>query len=122
MSHFSEENSYPDAWGEIEIAFTRRVSDIVVEAAGRVVRVLRDDLVGDRHQRWIVKLESGHTVLIAHNIDVAPRVENVKTGDSLRFKGEYEWGGQGGIVHWTHRDGRRRHASGFIEHGGRLYQ
>ena len=41
------------------------------------------------------------TVMIAHNIDRAPRVP-FKKGDDVTFRGEYVWNAQGGVVHWTH--------------------
>ena len=39
-----------------------------LEIDGRVTRLLADDNEGSRHQRFILTLDSGHTVLIAHNI------------------------------------------------------
>ena len=84
--------------------------------------MLRDDDEGSRHQRLIVELESGHTVLVAHNIDVAPRVSSVREGDLLRFFGEYEWNEQGGVIHWTHHDPAGRHAGGWLEHEGSRYE
>jgi len=44
-----------------------------VEASGTVVRVLSDDNDSSRHQRFILELANGHTLLIAHNIDLAPQ-------------------------------------------------
>lgn len=89
---------------------------------GRVSRLLPDDDDGSRHQRFIVTLATGQTVLIAHNVDLAPRVANLKVGDAVEFSGEYESNPRGGVVHWTHRDPRGRHAAGWIRHGGVTYQ
>ncbi len=61
----------------IEELYATQRSGVMVEAKGEVSRVLSDDLEGSRHQRLIVRLASGHTVLISHNIDLAPRVEGV---------------------------------------------
>ncbi len=97
-------------------------SDFVVQASGVVRAVLRDDLDGSRHQRFIVELEDGHSVLVAHNIDLAPRVDALRRGDRISFKGEYEWNEKGGVIHWTHRDPAGRHPHGWIEHEGRRYQ
>ena len=91
-------------------------------AEGNVTRILADDDDGSRHQRFIVRLATGQTILIAHNIDLAPRVEGLKVGDAVEFSGEYESNPQGGVVHWTHRDPRGQHAAGWIRHGGRTYQ
>jgi hypothetical protein len=92
------------------------------EGAGTVVRVLSDDTQGSRHQRFIVRLASGRTVLIAHNIDLAPRVEGLETGATVAFSGEFEDNDKGGVVHWTHQDPRGRHVAGWIKYQGRVYQ
>lgn len=106
----------------VESLFQNQRSDVMVEAEGRVQRLLSDDNNGSRHQRIIVELSSGHTVMIAHNIDLAPRVDDLREGDCLRFKGEYEWNQQGGVVHWTHHDPSRRHEGGWLEHNGKRYE
>jgi Protein of unknown function (DUF3465) len=93
-----------------------------VETSGIVDRVLADDDDGSRHQRFIVKLASGQTLLIAHNIDIAPRVAGLTRGDTVSFAGIFEPNNKGGVVHWTHHDPSGRHASGWIEHNGQRYQ
>jgi len=103
-------------------AFQARKSNLQVEAEGRVSRILSDDTQGSRHQRFIVELSQGQTVLISHNIDLASRVESIKVGDRVAFSGEYEWNDKGGVVHWTHRDPDGKHAAGWIKHNGRTYQ
>lgn len=105
----------------LQVAFENRQSDLQVEGAGRVIRVLSDDNEGSRHQRFIVELGSGQTLLIAHNIDLAPRVANLRRGDRVAFFGEYEWTDQGGTIHWTHHDPNGRHPGGWIEHKGQKY-
>ena len=106
----------------IEDAFARHVSGLQVAGQGRVVKVLRDDDNGSRHQRFIVRLDSGRTVLVAHNIDLAPRIDALRAGDAVTFSGEYEWNPKGGVIHWTHHDPRGRHPAGWIRHDGQLYQ
>ena len=103
-------------------AFASRTSDIQVEGEGTVIRVLSDDLEGSRHQRFIVELASGQTLLISHNIDVAPRIGGLKVGDGVRFNGEYVWNEKGGVIHWTHHDPRGRHVAGWVMHNGTTYQ
>ena len=106
----------------IEQAFEQQQSDVLVESEGTVIRILQDDNEGSRHQRFIVELTTGQTLLIAHNIDLAPRINTLQEGDRVRFKGEYEWNPQGGVVHWTHHDPDGRHPGGWLQHEGALYQ
>ncbi len=106
----------------IAAAYEARRSDVQVTGSGRVTRVLGDDSLGDRHQRFILELPSGLTVLVAHNIDLAPRVEPLAAGDTVEFHGVYEWNDKGGVVHWTHHDPEGRHPEGWLRHRGRTYQ
>jgi len=103
-------------------AFKTRTSNVQVEDEGVVTRILADDVAGSRHQRFIVRIPSGQTVLIAHNIDIAPRVEGLQEGDDVRFYGEYVWNEKGGTLHWTHHDPQGRHVAGWIKHNGSTYQ
>ena len=103
-------------------AFEQRTSNIQVEGQGIVRKVLSDDNDGSRHQRFILALASGQTLLISHNIDLAPRVAGLRKGDVVSFSGEYEWNALGGVIHWTHRDPGKRHPDGWIKHDSKLYQ
>ncbi len=86
------------------------------------MRILADDEAGSRHQRFIVRLDSGTTVLVAHAVDVAGRVSPLQVGDELSFRGEYVWNPRGGLVHWTHHDPVGRHAAGWIRRGNRVFE
>ena len=103
-------------------AFDAHSSDLEVEGQGTVVRILADDDEGARHQRFILRLDSGQTLLVAHNIDVAPRVEGLAVGDVVAFRGVYEWNAEGGTLHWTHRDPGGTHTAGWLRHDGRHYE
>ena len=103
-------------------AFADHADNLEVEGQGTVSRLLADDTEGERHQRFIIRLASGQTLLITHNIDVAPRVTSVRVGDTVGFKGEYVWNEQGGLIHWTHHDPDGRHEPGWIRHSGKTYQ
>ncbi len=114
--------SIPAGTRQILDAHRRGRSDVIVEAVGTVARTLRDDDDGDRHQRFVLRLEGAdHTVLVAHNLDLAPRVP-LKEGDTVTLKGEYEHNAEGGVLHWTHRDPSGRHPGGWIRHAEKLYQ
>ncbi len=106
---------------EVEAAYQQRLSGITVEITGRVEHLLPDDSEDSHHQRFILRLPSGHTVLIAHNIDLAPRVP-VSPGDSVTVRGEYEYNERGGVIHWTHRDPESKRPGGWIRFHHREYQ
>lgn len=103
-------------------AYAGRQSGVPVEGSGTVTRILGDDSLGDRHQRFILRLPSGQTVLVAHNVDLAPRVDPLAVGDTVAFRGEYEWNDKGGTIHWTHVDPQGHHAGGWLKHGGRTFE
>jgi cold shock CspA family protein len=103
-------------------AFQRRTSNILVEGEGIISKILPDDTDGDRHQKFIVALNSGQTILIAHNTDLAERIDSIQEGDRIAFYGKYEWNEQGGVVHWTHSDPNGSHVSGWLKHDGQTYQ
>lgn len=107
---------------KIQEAYQQRQSDFFVEAGGQVVKTLADDNDGSRHQRFIVQIDEGHTVLVSHNIDIAPRVEGISAGDTVVFYGEYEWNNKGGVIHWTHHDPQKRRPGGWIVHNGKRYE
>lgn len=106
----------------VEEAFASHQRNVMVSGEGRVIRVLPDDREGHPHQKCIVQLNSGITILIAHNIALAPRIESLRSGDTLAFKGEYVWSHKGGTVHWTHHDPKQAHPDGWLRHQGKQYQ
>ena len=118
----NEQRTAPLVDDPIGRAFASRASDVQVEGEGKVIRVLADDLDGSRHQRFIVQLASGQTLLITHNIDIAPRITGLKVGDSVSFNGEYVWNEKGGVIHWTHHDPQGRHLAGWVIHDGKTYK
>jgi hypothetical protein len=106
----------------LSIAFDERKSGVQTEGNGIVIKILPDDNDGSRHQRFILKLHSGQTLLIAHNIDLAPRLSALTKGDVVAFYGEYEWNSKGGVIHWTHHDPSGRHVPGWLKYNGQTYQ
>lgn len=106
----------------LENAFANRLSNQQLAGQGVVVKPLPDDNDGSRHQRFIVKLKSGRTLLVSHNIDLAQRIDTLRAGDTVSFYGEYEWNSKGGVIHWTHHDPQGRHPGGWLKHNGQTYQ
>ncbi|MES9830664.1 MAG: DUF3465 domain-containing protein [Candidatus Thiodiazotropha sp. LLP2] len=107
---------------QIELAFKTQAQDLQLTLEGRVKKLLPDDRKGSRHQRFIIRVDSGRTLLVAHNIDLAPRINSIEVGDRLQIHGVYEWNEKGGVVHWTHHDPQGRHEGGWIRHNGQIYQ
>lgn len=106
----------------LQQAFQRRESDLQIEGEGVVVKVLKDDTHGSPHQRFLLRTTTGQTLLVAHNIELAPRIVDIAEGDAVRFYGEYEWNEKGGVIHWTHHDPRGKHPGGWLEHRGQRYE
>ncbi len=110
-----------DGAAVLATAWKEGTSGVWVEGTGSVVRILSDDQEGSLHQRFVVSVSEGHTVLISHNIDLAQRVDPLDVGDRIEFRGRYEWNEQGGVVHWTHHDPEGRLPGGWIDsRGGRV--
>jgi Protein of unknown function (DUF3465) len=105
----------------LQKAYNKRQSDLQVQGGGVVIKILSDDLKGSRHQRFILRLSSGQKLLVAHNIDLAPRIGGLNRGDKVEFYGEYEWNEKGGVIHWTHHDPNGRHVGGWLRHDGKTY-
>ena len=87
---------------------------------GEVVKNLKDDTKGSRHQKFLIRISPDITLLVAHNIDLAPRVP-VREGDRVTLHGEYAWNSRGGVMHWTHHDPKGR-KGGWIEANGKRYE
>lgn len=115
-------SSVKDDTARIAQAFAQQQSNIQVHTSGQVKAILRDDNEGSRHQKFILKLQNGQTVLVAHNIDLSPRIQNLQKGDTVEFYGEYEYSQQGGVIHWTHLDPNKHHIDGWLRHNGQIYQ
>ena len=112
----------PDSDELLAQLFEGGQSNVQVYGSGVVTFILSDDLDGSRHQRFIIELKSKQTLLIAHNIDLAPRIDELSLNDQIEFFGEYEWNDKGGVIHWTHDDPEEIHVNGWIFHNNVIYQ
>ena len=98
-----------------EELFARQISHIQIKGEGMVTAILNDDLVGRKHQRFVLELGHHKTVLVLNNIDIFPRLDPLEIGDKVEFYGEYIWNRHGGILHWTHHDPKGVRADGYVK-------
>lgn len=96
-------------WKKVEVTLTAPVK-----------KLLPEDTKGIEHQRFLLELSNGTTVLVAHNTDLAPPVP-IREGDILTLHGEYIWNRKGGVLHYTHHS-TNRHEGGWIQFNGQTYQ
>jgi len=109
------------AAGESPIASDEHSMPPMQRLEGKIIRLLSDDEIGDRHQRFVIELAGGRTVLVAHNIDVAPRVEGLFIGGHIVVYGELASNDLGGVMHWTHADPENDIPGGWIEFKNNRY-
>ena len=115
-----QQRHLPDVSPLLEL-YEERQSGEWVEATGLVHKVLGTDDHGDPHQRFIIRLDRDHSVLIAHNVAIADPVP-ARAGDTIVVRGRYEWNEEGGVVHWTHRDPDGRREGGWIRMGEKTFR
>ncbi|MGZ8271201.1 MAG: DUF3465 domain-containing protein [Methylophilus sp.] len=106
----------------VKQAFERKQSNVWVEGSGSIKKLLVDDNNGSRHQKFLVSVSDKQTLLFAHNIDLAPRLDTLQVGDTIDFRGEYVYNPKGGVVHWTHRDPQGGIEAGWIKYNGKTYE
>ncbi len=90
------------------------------ETQFKLRKELNDDNRGDRHQRFLVERPGLPSLLVAHNIDLAPRAP-LERGMTIYIKGRYEWNEKGGVIHWTHHDPQGRDPGGWLRVGDEKY-
>lgn len=114
-------NNESNNYRKLNQLIATKQSGKIITIKAVVIKILDDDLNGDKHQKLILKLfNSNVTLLLAHNIDMAPRVP-VKKGAIITVHGQYEWNEKGGLIHWTHRDIKNKHPDGWVEYKDKRY-
>ena len=119
------ENQGPTSTGEAPsapVSLSTAQSGTMMTIDAEIIKALPDDNEGSRHQRFLIRTPSGQRLLVAHNIDLAQRVNNPVPGEPIRIRGQFEWNDKGGVLHWTHHDPRGTHDEGWIEYGGQRYE
>lgn len=112
----------PAASGSLDELIDAQRGGEMVTVTATVARLLADDKDGAAHQKFLLELPTGKRVLVAHNIDLAPRVDGLHKGATVTVRGEFEWNERGGVIHWTHHDPAARHQGGWIAFDGRKYE
>jgi hypothetical protein len=106
---------------EVAAAQNNRASHVAVTCTLPVKRMLRPDDKGEKHEKFLLQMSNGTTILVAHNVSRAPSVP-LEAGDIVTVHGEYIWNEKGGVIHWTHASDTPRHQGGYIDFKGRRYQ
>lgn len=114
-------NAVSVAQGQILQAQQQRAQKVWLMVQAAVLRNLPDDRRPPCHQRFLLKLDNGSTVMVAHNTDLAPRVP-VSPGNVVLIRGEYIWNEKGGVLHWTHHDPQGTEEGGWIQLNGQTYK
>lgn len=94
---------------------------VPVTVTAPVKKMLKYDDRGLPHERFLLVLSNGSTILVAHNTKMAPYVP-VQPGDTVTVHGEYIWNAKGGLIHWTHHTDTPNHAGGYIDFNGKRYE
>jgi len=94
---------------------------VEITVTAPVKKMLPDDTEGLPHEKFLIELSNGTTVLIAHDTKMAPRVP-LERGDTPTIHGEYIWNRKGGLIHWTHHTDTPRHEGGWIMFKGQRYE
>ncbi len=104
-------------------AFSQMHSGVEVTADGRVVHVFGTSVgPSGPHEGFLLSLRSGCALVVRVETNVAfTGPIPLHTGDTVVARGEYEYDPSGGVIHFTHRELRGRHAGGYVETGGRFY-
>ena len=112
--------------GAVYDAWRAGRSHIEVVANGSVARMLgtRRGRSGN-HEGFLLHLSGsagrGLTVRVEDNVDLTGPIP-LSEGQDVVVRGEYIFDQRGGIVHYTHRDPRGRHISGYVLVDGKFYQ
>ncbi len=86
-----------------------------------VKKMLKYDDRGLPHEKFLLGLSNGTTILVAHNTKMAPYVP-IQAGDVVTVHGEFIWNAKGGLIHWTHHTDTQSHEGGYIDFNGKRYE
>lgn len=113
--------SVPEGQRDIANAQQRGKGVNYLEVQDAVVsKLLPDDTQGRPHQKWVVSLANGRSLLSVYNADMGERIP-LKVGDTVSMGGQYIWDRSGGLIHWLHHDPKGRRPDGWVELNGVVY-
>ena len=109
---FTQESIQSDQ--AITEAYQNQLSNIQISGSGKVIAfsVMTIKAVVIKDSSYFCPPANS---LVAHNIDLAPKISTLQKGDVVQFFGEYKWNSKGGVIHWTHQDPDGRHISGWLK-------
>jgi hypothetical protein len=81
----------------------------------KVVKLLRNDNKGAKHQRWQIMINKEIILTVIYNLDLAEKVP-LSVGDEIDLAGELIFGSKkhDPILHWTHADPQRKRMDGYV--------
>lgn len=96
---------------------------VTVEHWGTVIKLVDEEPPGSGTtlQKFVVTLENGHILLVAHDTAIAPRIP-LAVDDTVEFRGRYDWNAIGGLVYYTHHDPEMKRDDGWVRHKGKAYR
>ncbi|MDP3509818.1 MAG: DUF3465 domain-containing protein [Candidatus Melainabacteria bacterium] len=102
-------------------AQSQQARKVELTVTAPIKKLLREEDYREPHQRFLLILSNGTTVLVANDLQYGTYAP-VQEGNVVRIHGEYIWNERGGVLHWTHKSDEPRHESGYIDFNGMRYQ
>lgn len=96
---------------------------VFIEAKNvKVIKLMRNDNRGARHQRFIVQFNNGVSLRAIYNLDLSEKVP-VSVGDLVSLGGELEYDDRTKepLLHWLHSDPQKKRPDGYVLLNGKKY-
>ena len=103
-------------------AYQERVSGLQLSVSGKITHVFPSPETGDQHQKFIVQLDAGQSVMVIHNRALGSAIDGLLEGETIEVFGEYQWDQGGGIIRRTHQDPASHRQAGWVKYKGRIYR
>ena len=93
-----------------------------VEGEGEVVFFVSHDPGAVNLQKFLVRLDSGKTMLIVHDTARSKRIADLNLGDQVAFCGEYFYGQNGDEIRVDEPTPDGQPGNGWVKHKGQTYR